>query len=347
MKELFRPLSTVFLLLVICASANAKREDDVVILKNGDRMTGKVDSLRRGELKFKADYMAEAVRLDWSEVERLESKDQYQIYLSDGTLYTNFLRLVSSAKDAENFFIGIDGNSKRVKQLEVLRILPVEASFWRQLEGYADFGFSYTSGNDQYETALNAGVTYRRDKNTVNASVDTLFNGQSEGSSTRRKQFTLDYSRQINPKWYAGGLFDLLSSDEQSLDRRVTVGGIIGRNVLQTERTRLSVFGGLAGTREKYSVATGQENGTNADAVGGADFTTFRFTTTDVRARLLLFPSLTVPGRVRLQATSDLRIKIASDLYWGFHLYQNFDSKPPLATDKNDLGVSTSVGWKF
>jgi putative salt-induced outer membrane protein YdiY len=333
---------------VIFVSANAKREDDVVVLKNGDRMTGKVDGLRQGELKFKADYMAEAVRLDWSEVERLDSKDQYLIYLTNGTLYTDFLRLVSSTGNSdENFFIGLNSNARRVRQLEVLRILPVEARFWRQLEGYVDFGFSYTSGNDQYETELNSGVTYRRGKHTLSATVDTLFNGQEDGDSTRRKQFTFDYIRQLTPRTFAGGLFDLLSSDEQSLDRRTTVGGIIGRHVLQTERTRLSIFGGLAGTREKYSVPTGEDLGTNADAIAGADFTTFRFTTTDVRARLLVFPSLTVPGRVRIQATSDMRIKIASDLYWGFHLYQNFDSKPPLATDKNDLGVSTSIGWKF
>ena len=48
-----------------------------------------------------------------------------------------------------------------------------------------------------------------------------------------------------------------------------------------------------------------------------------------------------------MQATSDLRIKIAKDLWWGFHFYENFDSKPPINANKNDLGISTSVGWKF
>jgi hypothetical protein len=56
---------------------------------------------------------------------------------------------------------------------------------------------------------------------------------------------------------------------------------------------------------------------------------------------------LTTPGRTRLQVTSDLRIKVVKDLWWGFHIYENFDSKPPVRADKNDLGVSTSIGWKF
>ena len=31
----------------------------------------------------------------------------------------------------------------------------------------------------------------------------------------------------------------------------------------------------------------------------------------------------------------------------GFHLYENFDNKPPIIANKNDLGVSTSLGWNF
>ena len=139
----------------------------------------------------------------------------------------------------------------------------------------------------------------------------------------------------------------MLRSDQQSLDRRITTGGILGRNIRQTERTRFSIFGGVAATREKYSAVVGTPRATNADAIAGMDFATFRFTTTDVTTRFSLFPSLTTPGRMRMQLTSDLRIKIASDLYWGFHVYENFDSKPPVRADKNDLGISTSVGWKF
>ena len=142
--------------------------------------------------------------------------------------------------------------------------------------------------------------------------------------------------------------------DKARNDRQVQVQGdrfwasdLIGRNVKQTDHTRLSVFGGLVGAREHYTALLGKPQTTNADGLVGMDFFTFRFSKTDIRSRLSVFPSLTTPGRMRVQATSDLRIKIVKDLWWGFHLYENFDSKPPVAADKNDLGVSTSVGWKF
>jgi hypothetical protein len=76
-------------------------------------------------------------------------------------------------------------------------------------------------------------------------------------------------------------------------------------------------------------------------------WTFFRFNKTDLRSRLIVFPSLSTPSCVRLQANTNLRFKIASDLWWGFHIYENYDGKPPLPTKKNDLGVSTSIGWTF
>lgn len=339
---------SILLTLTCGLTAAARNDDDVVVLKNGDHLTGEIKSLQRGELRVKADYMAESVRLDWSRVERLESKSTFMISLVNGKLFTSVIRLLpSNSDDVANFVIGSASDAIRVQQLDVIRILPAEAGFFKRLEGSIHFGFSFNSGNDQYDTELAATSTYRTGVHSFTASIDSTFSGQPQGVSTTRNQFTFDYRRQLSPRYYAGGILDLLESDQQSLKLRTSVGGLIGRNFLQTERTRLSVFGGLAGTREKYSADIGTPEQTNADALAGVDFSTFTFSNTDIRTRFMLFPSLTTPGRTRLQATSDMRIKIVKDLYWGFHVYENFDSKPPVRADKNDLGISTSLGWKF
>ena len=347
--RLWRAAVRLLFAVGVCASAaQAKPLDDVVVLKNGDRLTGEIKGLQRGELRFKSGYMAEAVRLDWSQVERLESKGRFLIVLIDGQLFTDSLRLApSSAAAAGTFLIGAEQNAVRAQQMEVLRILPVEASFWQQLEGTIDFGTSFTSATGQYQTELSASATYRRGDHTLSGRVDSVFSGQTEGSSSARNQLTFDYRKQLTPRWYVGGLLDFLRSDQQSLALRTTVGGLIGRNLMQTEHTRLSVFGGLAGTREKYSVELGRPRTTNADALAGLDFTTFRFKTTDLNSRLLFYPSLTTPGRMRMQFKTDMRIELLKDFYWGFHLYENFDSKPPVEADRNEFGVGASLGWKF
>lgn len=347
-RSIYRPGLMIVINLLLVLTALAKNVDDVVVLKNGDRLTGEIKGLQSGELRIKSDYMAEAVRLDWARVERLESKSMFMIWLVNGKLVTDCIRLLpSNSNEVANFVIGSADQSIKVHQLDVIRIAPADRHFWKRLEGSIDFGFSFTSGNDQYQTQLAATTTYRTGDHSFTASIDSNFSGQTEGTSLSRNQFSFDYRKQLTPRWYAGGLFDLLRSDQQSLQLRTSVGGLIGRNLVLTEHTRLSVFGGVVGTRENYSESLGTPESTNADAIAGADFTTFRFNSAEIRSRFSLFPSLTTPGRTRLQATSDLRIKIVKDLWWGFHLYENFDSKPPVRADKNDLGVSTSLGWKF
>ena len=347
-RRICRVASITVLILLVVLTALAKEVDDVVVLKNGDRLTGEIKGLQRGELRIKADYMAEAVRLDWAKVERLESKSTFMIWLVNGKLVTDVMRLLPTASgEVANFVIGNSDQKIRVHQLDVIRIAPAERRFWKQLEGSIDFGFSFTSGNDQYQTQLAATTTYRTGDHSFTTSIDSALSGQTEGTSLTRNQFNFDYRKQLTERWYVGGLFDLLRSDQQSLKLRTSVGALIGRNLKQTERTRFSIFGGVVGTRENYSESLGKPKSTNADAILGADFLTFRFNRTDIRSRLSLFPSLTTPGRTRVQATSDLRIKVVKDLWWGFHIYENFDSKPPVRADKNDLGVSTSLGWKF
>src|SRR5215831_9035303 len=152
-------MSAVVAMIAGASSALAKHDDDVVVMKNGDHMTGEIKKLQRGELTFKASYMAADVDLDWSKVARLESKDSYLISMTDGHQFAEQFKLEDNG-GGDNFLIGSGGQVK-VSQMNVLRILPIETRFWKQLEGSIGLGVNYTSGNDQYQTELFATATYR------------------------------------------------------------------------------------------------------------------------------------------------------------------------------------------
>lgn len=347
-NELYRFVLISSLSLLCLVNANGKATDDVVVMKNGDRFTGEIKNLQRGELEFKSDYMESAVKLDWTRVQRLESKSTFLIFLADGNRFTSVLRLLpTNSNDVANFMIGTPPSLVKVQQLDVIRIVQTDTGFFKRLEGSINLGFSFTSGNDQYQTELSTTTIYRSGMNTYSVYTDSSLSGQTEGTSLKRHQFTFDYRRQLSQRWYAAALLDLLKSDQQSLSLRTTGGGVIGRNIKQTEQTRFSVFGGAVATREHYSASLVKPRTTNLEALTGFDFATFRFSKTDVGTRFSLFPSLTTPGRVRMQLTSDVSYKLVKDLWLGFHVYENYDSKPPIRADKNDLGISTSIGWKF
>src|SRR6185369_9809770 len=141
-RKLGRSGLIVLLILLLALTALAKNVDDVVVLKNGDRLTGEIKGLQRGELRIKSDYMAEAVRLDWAKVERLESKSTFMIWLVDGKLITDVMRLLPArSSEIANFVIGNANQTLKVHQLDVIRIAPADRRFWKRLEGSIDFGF--------------------------------------------------------------------------------------------------------------------------------------------------------------------------------------------------------------
>src|SRR5205085_9883570 len=107
------------------AGAVAKHKDDVVVMKNGDRITGEIKRMQRSQLTVKAEYMSADVVLDWSKLARLESKDPYLMSMTDGHQIAEHLKLVEAA-DVENVQIGPSGVLKD-NQMDVRRILAIES----------------------------------------------------------------------------------------------------------------------------------------------------------------------------------------------------------------------------
>jgi putative salt-induced outer membrane protein YdiY len=345
----FARIVTIATLMLLAGSAFAKRKDDVVIMKNGDRFTGEIKSLQHGELIFKASYMLDPVHLDWSRVEQLDSKDTYIVGLTSGARVVGSIGRVAAACDSGGQFQIVAGNSAvEVKPTEVIVIQQHEVSLWDQLTGSINYGLSFSSGNSSTNSSLGASLAYSNEKNAVQLNTTSQFDSQSKGKNTNR--FTLDsqYGHTLTGKWIAAGIFSLLKSNQQDLDLRSTYGAGFGRKLIQTDRTSLLAIAGADYSHERYFPEAGTVPIRNsAESLIGLTFSTFRFKTVGLHSQLLVFPSLTDPGRVRLGSQSNVQLELVRNLFWNFQLYENFDSRPPISAPKNDLGVTTSLGWKF
>src|SRR3981081_1569635 len=81
-------------LIVLCSvclaqTCFAKNKDDVIVMKNGDRLTGEIKQLDHGLLYFKSSYMNGSVQLDWNEVATLQTKDPFITTLTSGKRLTS------------------------------------------------------------------------------------------------------------------------------------------------------------------------------------------------------------------------------------------------------------------
>jgi putative salt-induced outer membrane protein YdiY len=337
-------LTLALTLSVSTPIAFAKRNDDVVIMKNGDRFTGEIKQLLHGELAFKASYMSAAVELNWVDVARIESKDVFIVSLVDGQQVAG---LIQTAGGGALIHITQDGIKKAVPPSDVVELEQSEKTFLHQLTGSVDFGFSVANGNNSadYFTSFLLGYRNKRNEFSLNASSDY---NRNDADGTARHTLNLQQRHMFTEQWFSVGLADFLHSEQQELSLRSTFGAGVGRRVFQTPRTRVALIGGVAYTHESYSQNTpGVRERSNGEALLGAQFSTFRFKTLAIGSDVSVFPSLSDPGRVRFVANGDLKIELIRNLYWKFRVYENFDNRPPVNAPRNDAGASSSLGWTF
>ena len=346
---LFKRHALIALMLLCACPLFGKRKDDVVIMTNGDKFTGEIKSLQYGELIFKSDYMKDSVHLDWKRVKTLQSKDTFIVSLTNGTRVTGLIgKELTSTDDDKDFKIVADGAAVEVATSEVIAIGQREASVLNQLTGSITYGFGFASGNKETNSSLGADVAFRTTKNSMELATTSQFGSQTNAKNTNRFTFDSQYGRLLTEKWLVAGLFSLLRSNQQDLTLRSTYGGAFGWKLVQTDRTSLTVLGGGAFNHESYLPQPGSQSVyNNAESLFGVTFSTFRFNTVNLRSQTLLFPSLSDPGRLRVSSQSGLRIELMRNFNWNFDLYENYDSRPPVTAPKNDLGITTSIGWTF
>lgn len=238
-----RCILIVVVLLFACPSFG-KRNDDIVVMTNGDKFTGEIKSLQNGELVFSSGYMKDSVHLDWKKVKTLQSKDTFIVSLTNGTRVTGLIsKEPTSTQNDKDFKIVGEGSPVEVATSDVISIGQQEASFWNQLTGSISYGFGFASGNKETNSSLGADVGFRATKNSVELATTSQFGSQTNAKNTNRFTFDSEYDRFLTEKWLAAALFSLLKSNQQDLALRSTYGGALGRKLVQTDRTSLTVLG--------------------------------------------------------------------------------------------------------
>ena len=346
----FRHAWFVLFVIILATATLHAQQKDVVIMKNGDRLSGEIKKLESGYLEIDMPYVLDPIRVDWLQVERLESPSSYRIELTDGRR----LEGDSIAKDeaappsGSDFRLGEGDAASRFPAPDVVSIESTERSFWAQLKGSIDVGFGFTSGNSQTQNNLTANVEYPGTRFEVGTNLTSSVTSTEGIDDTNRHELSTTSQIYLSRKLFIGNILSFLTSSQQNLDLRTTVGGGLGRYVIRTNRTQLSWLAGAAYTRELYDPDSGLEpKQNNAEVLLAGGISWFSFDRADFKTTLEVYPSMSDWGRVRSNLNSSLSVKFAHDLYLKFSLWDTFDSRPPVSSQKNELGVSNTVGWSF
>ena len=240
-----------------------------------------------------------------------------------------------------------DSGARTIEYLSVVRIAPIYQTFWRRFSGSFDLGSTYTQANQFFQLSVNGDAIFRRTDFLLTANLSMAFNGQQNVTSSQRASLTTSYQHLLKNDWFVGGLVFFDRNTDLGLDLRASGGVLVGRYLVQTNRTQLMVGVGATVNRE---VPVEGASKTSAEALVGGQFSTFAydFPKLTFTASLMVFPSLTESGRVRLQADTSVRREIVTDFYVSISIFDSFDSKPPtVGAATNDWGPVISIGYKF
>ncbi|MGA7223642.1 MAG: DUF481 domain-containing protein [Candidatus Acidiferrales bacterium] len=340
---LFLSLLAVFL----CSSAEAKRKD-VVVMNNGDHFTGQVKRLQNGLLFIETDYVSGNIALDWNQVESVQTTATYRIVLNNGKRMEGIIEKVSGEKAKEKDFLIREATEEvQIPSAEIVSMETKKPTFWRQLQGSIDLGYSYSSGNSQTALDVNTSAAYRTAGWEAATAYDSTFGGQAGAPKTNRQDLQATFAKYLNRNSYLIALSDFLHSSRQDLILRTTLGAGYGRYLKRTTNSNLSWLAGVVFVNESFDTSAGQPSAQSAEALVGLEYSMIRFDVGEFDSQLLTFPGLSDTGRVRLTTNNSLNIKLRSNFHLAFTFWDNFDSRPPATAKRNELGVSSGIGWSF
>jgi len=329
----------------------ARDSTDVIVMKNGDHLTGEIKGLDGGVLYISMQYILGTSQVQWSKVDHIDSKQLFLIKTEGGSVYTGAL---STAEVAAGRPVSIEVVEEQGKQITLERTTVVQMDqtsekFWRRFNGEIDTGVIYSKGNQSTQFNLSSDLGYPRERWAATASYNSTLATSTGVTASTRNQINLGAQHLLpGNNWFYAGLGGLLQSSVQGIRLQSSFGGGIGRYLANTNRATIYLLGGFAWQRTQYTqaiVPAGTQDVAAGVIAGGAKL--FKFNKTNLNVTGSVFPAISAPGRVYSNMNVSYYIKITGNLSWNVSVYGNWDNQPPPTFTGSDYGTSSGLSWTF
>ena len=334
----------VMTLVLLGLAGSASAGEDILVLKNGDHLTGEIKKLVGGDIHIDADYGENIFIIDWGKVERVESKSHYVFETSTGHRYAGSLK--TDPEDPTMVVISEVAGDVEVPAVEVVTMAPFDTKFWDRVSLNLDFGYSLTKANNTQQLSMSSYVKYLEQNWAVDGGFNTIQSIVDLGPSTETTQANAGYRRFLGERWFALASTRFNRSDEQRLDLRSTVSGGIGAFLKHTQQLHTATAFGVGWMNELYFDPDIPRTN-SAEGFAGVELDAFDIGDLSFKIDFTVFPSFSQWGRVRFNFDSSARWEIIDDFFFGIGYFHIYDSDPLNDASKNDFGFTTSVGWSL
>jgi putative salt-induced outer membrane protein YdiY len=315
---------------------------DLLLLANGDRLTGKVVGMEADRLVFKAEAFGE-VKVPVAAIASVTTDDPVAVEFNRGGWAAG--RLAPS--DGGTRLTGPDGAPSPLDLAAVKAIRPDAAIppglVWT---GHANVGLGKSAGNTRIEGYdLDAEAIGRGERDRITLGGE-LHHEESDGRETANKgRLRVGYNRFVTRAIYlylAGGADHDALAD---LRLRTTIGPGAGYQIVDTQRTQLSFEAGPSYVHEDFETAPDE------DFVAGRWQTKFSMWMFDRFARLFHDHEGIVNGedadKILIRSKSGVRIPVRDFLNVTFQTNWDYDNQPAPGKKKSDWRYILSVGYHW
>jgi putative salt-induced outer membrane protein YdiY len=335
---------------VLACPALGRPKTDVIVMMNGDKLTGEVKGLANSVLSVDLDYVDGTLQLDWLKVARLESSYLFRIRLQDGSTYSATIvsreALPGVAVEIEIRPIGEE--PQVIDRSNVVVMTQTSDSMWQRFSGDFTLGSTYSKGNNSAQYSLSSGLDYSETRWGANLTYSSNLSSSSGATAATRNQ--VDFIAQRLFPWknyFYAGTAGYLQSSVQGIERQTSLGLGLGRHLKNTNRVQFSVLAGLGWQRTNYSQSITDLRQDVAVGVISTNLQIFNFKKTRVDINASVAPALQGQGRIFAKTNATFYFKIFRKIDWNFSFYGNWDTQPPGHLQKSDYGTTFGLNYSF
>jgi hypothetical protein len=338
----------VFIFIVRAASA------DQAILKNGDRVTGKIQKKDGANLVIKSDLFG-TVTIPWTAVAQLTSDEPLTVALVDGKLVQG---KIAVRDDALEVATQTGRQSVAVAQVKAIRNADEQKAYERLQHpgilslwaGYADVGMSLARGNSATETITTSIKTSRETQNDKIALyfIQIYSQGKLANATTAVTAKSVRggwaYNRNFSPRLFVNTFNDYEYDAFQGLDLRLVAGAGLGYQAIKKERTELNLASGVSYDRENFTQSLTRNS---AEVYWGNNFMHRISKTTTITQSFRMFDNLTDPGQYRFNFDFGTGTMLRKWLSWQLTFSDRYLSNPQPGRKTNDVLLTTGLRFTF
>lgn len=338
--SVMRLLSLLPVVLSFLSLLAAPALADTVWLKNGDRLSGKIQLFDGGKLLLKTDY-AGSVSLDWKQVASLDSDQALLVKLKDG----EGERAHGLRRAADGRVELVNGAAKSIELAEVQQILPprplVEDWVW---SGSADLALEYEKAEkdvEEFDLDFRTKARHGKWRHNLSGEYDREFKDEVKTEDSVGGEYALD--RFLDEHWFWQGKFEYERDRVEELAIQRTLGSGPGYQFWDNE---LGAFS-LASLLNRHDLAYAAGGKEHFYALGIKwDYNRYLF---GKRFELFSHGELGAPfiADVDYKLESDLGLRYKLNSWASLHLKGEWDQ---LRGDRGDVdearySVGFGVGW--